>query len=62
MFLHKWKKNEGPFRLVLNKAASQEILWHCKHYQGRGLMKFMKGGNELSKEMGIQSSVLKKNF
>lgn len=27
-------KNQGPFRLVLNAAASKEILWHCKHYVG----------------------------
>jgi len=25
-------KNKGPFRLVLNGAASNEIEWHCKHY------------------------------
>jgi len=30
---------KGPFRLVLNGAASREIEWHCKHYVGRGHMK-----------------------
>ena len=29
-------KNKSPFRLALNKAASDEIAWHCKHYTGRG--------------------------
>ena len=29
-------KNEHPYRLALNKAASDEIAWHCKHYTGRG--------------------------
>ncbi|CAE8597058.1 unnamed protein product [Polarella glacialis] len=24
-------KSKAPFRLVLNKAASDEIIWHCKH-------------------------------
>merc|ERR1712224_739819 len=33
-------KNKPPFRLCLNKAASDEIMWHCKHYTGRGVMKF----------------------
>lgn len=46
-------KNKGPFRLVLNKAASTEIIWHCKHYTGRGVMKHYKSGEELCKEMGI---------
>lgn len=31
--------NKGPFRLILNKKASEEIEWHCKHYVGRGIMK-----------------------
>ena len=30
-------KNKAPFRLCLNKAATEEILWHCKHYTGRGV-------------------------
>ena len=33
-------KNELPFRLALNRAASEDIAWHCKHYAGRGVMKF----------------------
>ena len=28
-------KNKPPFRLALNKAASDEIVWHCKHCTGR---------------------------
>ena len=31
-------KSKPPFRLCLNKAASDEIVWHCKHYTGRGVM------------------------
>lgn len=53
---------KGPFRLVLNGAASKEIEWHCKHYVGRGLMKHFKHGDELAKDMGISPAVLKKTF
>jgi cytochrome b involved in lipid metabolism len=56
------EKNEGPFRLVLNKAASSEILWHCKHYQGRGLMKHFTSGEGIAQEMGVSASVLKRTF
>merc|ERR1719491_791096 len=55
-------KNKPPFRLALNKAASDEILWHCKHYTGRGVMKFYESGDALAKDMGIQVSVLEKTM
>merc|ERR1712003_420391 len=51
-------KNSPPFRLCLNEKASKEIIWHCKHYTGRGVMKYYKSGEELAKEMGIDVSVL----
>merc|ERR1712127_694349 len=51
-------KNKPPFRLCLNKAASEEIIWHCKHYTGRGVMKSYSSGEELAKDMGIPVSVL----
>merc|ERR1712137_1071326 len=51
-------KNKPPFRLCLNKAASDEIIWHCKHYTGRGVMKMFESGEALAKEMGIDVSVL----
>merc|ERR1712139_658364 len=53
-------KNKPPFRLCLNKLASDEIIWHCKHYTGRGVMKFYASGNDLAKEMGIDTNVLVK--
>merc|ERR1712137_717762 len=53
-------KNEPPFRLCLNKAASDEIIWHCKHYTGRGVMKLFESGVELAKEMGISVDALVK--
>merc|ERR1712160_175816 len=51
-------KNKPPFRLVLNKAASDEIIWHCKHYTGRGVMKFYENGEALAEDMGVPLSTL----
>merc|ERR1719159_2232705 len=51
-------KNKAPFRLVLNKAAATEIMWHCKHYTGRGVMKFYENGAELAKDMGVPLETL----
>merc|ERR1712013_283875 len=51
-------KNKPPFRLCLNKAASDEIIWHCKHYTGRGVMKFYESGEALAKDMGVPLSTL----
>merc|ERR1711934_349099 len=46
-------KNKPPFRLCLNKAAYDEIIWHCRHYTGRGVMKFYESGKALAADMGI---------
>ena len=51
-------KSKPPYRLILNKAASDEIMWHCKHYTGRGVMKFYNTGEELCKDMGVALSTL----
>jgi succinate dehydrogenase/fumarate reductase flavoprotein subunit len=51
-------KNKPPFRLMLNKAAQEEIIWHCKHYTGRGVMKFYENGKALADHMGIPLSRL----
>merc|ERR1711997_1085588 len=51
-------KNKPPFRLCLNKAASDEIHWHCKHYTGRGVMKFYETGADLAKDMGVPLQTL----
>merc|ERR1711874_271909 len=51
-------KNKPPFRLCLNKAASDEIIWHCKHYTGRGVMKYYASGADLAKDMGVPLSTL----
>jgi succinate dehydrogenase/fumarate reductase flavoprotein subunit len=51
-------KNKAPFRLILNKAASDEIIWHCKHYTGRGVMKFFESGEKMATELGMSLSNL----
>merc|ERR1712019_52141 len=51
-------KNKPPFRLCLNKAAQEEIIWHCKHYTGRGVMKFYENGEALAKDMGVSLATL----
>merc|ERR1711937_799400 len=51
-------KNKPPFRLCLNKAASDEIIWHAKHYTGRGVMKYYPSGADLAKDMGVDVQVL----
>jgi len=51
-------KSKPPFRLCLNKKATDEIIWHCKHYTGRGVMKSYASGAELAKDMGLPVSKL----
>jgi len=51
-------KNKPPFRLCLNKAASDEIIWHCKHYTGRGVMKVYENGAALAADMKIPLQTL----
>merc|ERR1711937_763114 len=51
-------KNKPPFRLALNKKASDEIIWHCKHYTGRGVMKYYETGEALAKDMGVSLETL----
>merc|ERR1719238_1758884 len=51
-------KNKAPFRLVLNKAASDEIIWHCKHYTGRGVMKFYESGEAFAADLGCSVQTL----
>jgi succinate dehydrogenase/fumarate reductase flavoprotein subunit len=55
-------KGKGPYRLVLNSACSAEIIWHCKHYQGRGLMEYYENGAALAKAMGVTPARLQETF
>merc|ERR1711998_4282 len=34
-------------------GASDEIIWHCKHYTGRGVMKYYESGKALAADMGV---------
>lgn len=60
--------NTGPFfngkafGLVLNGKAAEEIGWHCKHYESRGLMKQFSNGAELAKGIGCTEAQLKQSF
>jgi flavocytochrome c len=51
-------KNKPPFRLTLNNDAATEMIWHAKHYTGRGVMKYYENGNDLAKDMGVDIKVL----
>ena len=33
-------------------------MWHCKHYTGRGVMKYYASGADLAKDMGIPVQTL----
>lgn len=55
-------KNKGPFYLVLNGAASEEIEWHCKHYVGRNLMVRYNNGKEFAKANNLCPKNLAKTF
>ena len=50
-----WKK-KPPFRLALNRAASDEIARHCQHYTERGVMKLHESGTALAEGMGVPVS------
>ena len=41
---------------ALNKAASDEIAWYCRHYTGRGVLKFNESGAALAEDMGVPIS------
>merc|ERR1711869_180687 len=47
-----------PFRLCLNNAAATEMIWHAKHYTGRGVMKYYETGEALAKDMGVSLQTL----
>ena len=49
-------KNKPPFRLALNRAASDDTAWQCKHYTGRRIMKFHESGTALAEGMGVPVS------
>merc|ERR1712178_41693 len=50
------------FFLCLNSKASNEIQWHCKHYKGRGIMKFYNNMQEFTKEHGVPISNVESTF
>ena len=49
-------KNEPPFRLALNGAASDDTVWHCKHYAGRRENSFYESGAASAEDVGVPVS------
>mmetsp|Transcript_4691 Transcript_4691/g.8292 ORF Transcript_4691/g.8292 Transcript_4691/m.8292 type:complete len:643 (-) Transcript_4691:83-2011(-) len=56
-----WLHNKAPYRLCLNSKAANLIMWHCEHYEGRGLMKKMSGA-DLAKACNVSKEELDKEF
>ena len=54
-------KNKPPFRLALNMAASEEIAWHCKHYNGHKITKFYESGAALAQDMRVPVSKMEES-
>jgi len=54
--------NTTGFFLCLNSKSSDEIHWHCKHYKGRGLMKFYNNMGEFAKEHGMPLKNIEETF
>ena len=54
-------KNELPFRLALNRAAS-DIAWHCKHYAGPGEKSFYESGAALAEDMRVPVSKMEESI
>ena len=50
------RKNKPPFRLALNRAASDEIARHCKHCTERGVTKLHESGTALAEGMRVPVS------
>lgn len=55
-------KNKGPFRLILNHRDAEDIIWHAKHYCGRGLMQKVPNGSALAKLIGVPDAALAQTF
>ena len=55
-------KNKGPFRLILNAKGAKEIMWHCKHYIGRGVMKAYPNAAALAQDMGLPAATIAASF
>ena len=49
-------KNKSPFRLTLNRAASDKIARHCKHCTERGVAKLHESGTALAEGMRVPVS------
>ena len=55
-----WTLTCCSFRLAQNKAASDEMAWHCKHRTGRGVLKLYESGAALAEDMEVLASNMEK--
>ena len=55
-------KNNPPFRLALNRAASDEIARHCKHCTERGVTKLHESGTALAEGMRVHVSKMEESI
>ena len=54
--MREMRKNKPPFRLALNRAASDEIARHCKHCTERGVTRLHESGTALAEGMRVPVS------
>lgn len=52
----------SPFYLVLNEKSAKEMEWHCKHYEGRGLMKRYSTSRDFCAAVGIKPEALAQTY
>ena len=44
------------------RVTSDDVAWHCKHYTGRGVMKFYESGATPVQDMGVPVSRMEKSI
>lgn len=44
--------------MTSSECFDLRIIWHAKHYTGRGVMKFYPTGEDLAKDMGVPLQTL----
>merc|ERR1719499_2780635 len=54
----RYGKIDLPFASFSAKRLLTRSTWHCKHYTGRGVMKFYENGVALAKDMGVDVQVI----
>ena len=55
-------KNKPLLCLAMNKATSDDVAWHCKHYTGRRVTKFYESGAALVLDTGVLVSKMEESI